>query len=203
MSARSLLLSCFAMFLLGLVGCAAKPQQVGFLSTYRNLEPVSETRLVYIGADIKKYDKFILDPIRTVYYDEVVETKVSPEDAEHLKQFFYQALYNELSTNYQIVATPGPRVARIRIAVTNLKASTPALNVLPQTKLTGLGLGQASAEMEIVDSVSRQQLAAAIESQTGSVVSLSGLTKWGDVQEVIKDWAKRIRTRVDEAHGKK
>jgi hypothetical protein len=30
---------------------------------------------------------------------------------------------------------------------------------------------------------------------------LSGLSKWGDVEAVMKDWAKRIWLRVDETHG--
>ena len=73
--------------------------------------------------------------------------------------------------------------------------------MLPQTKLTGLGLGQASVEMEAVNSMTDVQLAAAIISQTGSRFSLSGLSKWGDVEAVMKDWAKRIWLRIDEAHG--
>jgi hypothetical protein len=91
-------------------------------------------------------------------------------------------------------------VARLRVAITDLQPSNPALNVLPQTKLTGRGLGQASAEFEPVDSRTDEQISA-IDAQTGSPLSLSGLSKWGDVEAVMNDWAKRVAKRIEEAHG--
>ena len=128
--------------------------------------------------------------------------KVKPEDVKHLEEFLYtEIIKDKPADRYEIVSTPGPGVARMRCAITNLKKSEPALNVLPQTKLTGVGLGQASAEFELVDSQTDTQLAAAIISQAGSRFSLSGLSAWGDVEAVMKDWAKRIWMRVDEAHG--
>jgi hypothetical protein len=183
-------------------GCAKKAQQVGFLSTYKNLEPVSDNTLRYIGPNVGEYSKFIVDPITVKCYDKETAEKVKPEDVKHLEEFLYtEIIKDKPADRYEIVSTPGPGVARMRIAVTNLEKSTPALNILPWTKLTGVGLGQASVEMEAVDSQTGKQLAAAIVSDTGSRFSLSGLSKWGDVEGVMKDWAKRIWMRVDEAHG--
>ena len=182
-------------------GCAKKVQETGFLSTYKNLEPVSDNTLRYIGPNVGKYSKFILDPITVKLYDKKTAEKVKPEDVTHLEQFLYTQILKDKPKQYQIVSTPGPGVARMRIAITNLEKSNPALNVLPQTKLTGAGLGQASAEFEMVDSQTDAQLAAAIISQTGSRFSLSGLSAWGDVEAVMKDWSKRVWLRVDEAHG--
>jgi hypothetical protein len=182
-------------------GCAKKAQETGFLSTYKNLEPVSSDVMRYISPEVGQYSKFIIDPITVKFYDKETAEKVEPNDVKHLEEFLYAEILKDKPEQYQIVSTPGPGVARIRIAITNLKKSEPALNVLPQTKLTGLGLGQASVEMEAVNSMTDVQLAAAIISQTGSRFSLSGLSKWGDVEAVMKDWAKRIWLRIDEAHG--
>jgi hypothetical protein len=182
-------------------GCAKKAQETGFLSTYKNLEPVSDNVMRYISPQAGQYSKFIIDPIKVKFYDTETAEKVLPDDIAHLEQYLYTQIIEQKPDNYEIVSQPGPGVARIRIALTNLEKSTPALNVLPQTKLTGLGLGQASAEMEAVDSMTDVQIAAAIVSDTGSRFSFSGLSKWGDVEAVEKDWAKRIWQRVDEAHG--
>jgi hypothetical protein len=182
-------------------GCAKKAQETGFLSTYKNLEPVSDNLMRYIGPDVSEYSKFILDPIEVKCYNEQNCEKITSENVAHLKEYLYSQIVDTKPPQYELVSRPGPGVARIRIAVTNLQKSTPALNVLPWTKLAGVGLGQASAEVELVDSETGKQLAAAIISDTGSRFSLSGLSQWGDVEAVMKSWAQKFWTRVNEAHG--
>jgi hypothetical protein len=183
-------------------GCAKKAQETGFLSTYKNLEPMSDNLMRYIGPSVGQYSKFIIEPITVKCYDKKTAESLKPEDVAHLQEFFYAEIVKDKPADrYEIVSTPGPGVAKMRIAITNLEKSNPALNILPQTKLTGVGLGQVSAEMELVDSQTDAQLAAAIASDTGSRFSFSGLSKWGDVEAVMKDWAKKIWVRVDEAHG--
>jgi predicted component of type VI protein secretion system len=185
-----------------LVGCSAsKPKKSGFLSSYKNLEPVDSTRMRYIGPKVNGYSTFIIDPVEMRLYNRDNAKKSTSKDREHLANHLEKALQKEVGAKYKLTTTPGPDVARLRVAVTDLKPSTPALNVLPQTKLTGMGLGEASAEVELVDSQTGEQLAAAVDSETGSRFSLSGLSKWGDVEAVMDDWAKRIRMRIDEAHG--
>jgi hypothetical protein len=188
-------------------GCAEKPKEVGFLSTYANLEPVKgqENFLRYIapGDELGKYSTLIVDPITVKLYDEKQAEKLKPEDVKHIEQFLYEQVKKDLGeAGFKLTSDPGADVARIRIAITNLKAASPALNVLPQTKLTGVGLGQTAAEGEIVDSVTGKQLVAAIKSDTGSRFSLSGLSKWGDVEAVMKDWSKALVTRLSEARAK-
>jgi len=190
-----------------LSGCAAKVEQTGFLSTYANLQPVQgqeETFLRYIGPpdELSLYSTIIVDPVAVRFYDQEGTQNIKPEDLEHIQQFFYAQLCDNLqAAGFHLATDPGTDVARLRVAITNLKASTPALNVLPQTKLTGLGLGQLSAEFELVDSQTGRQLAAAIKSETGSRFSLSGLSRWGDVEAVIKDWSKRIAERLASVHS--
>ena len=185
-------------------GCASKPKEAGFLSTYANLQRVdgSETFLRYVApnTELRKYSAVLVDPIQTVFYDKSESKGIKPEDIQHLEQYLYGKLQKSLQdAGFKVVSDPGPDVLRLRVAITNLKPSTPALNILPQTKLTGLGLGQVSAEGELVDSQSGKQLAAAIQSDTGSRLSLSGLAKWGDVESVMDDWAKKLAKRLSDA----
>lgn len=185
-------------------GCANKPKETGFLSSYAKLEPVdgSSTFLRYVAPDKKlaEYKGAILDPVQVHFYDPASEKGVSQKDINHLEQYFYTQLQNDLKAQrFNLVANPGPGVLRIRIALTDLKKDTPALNIIPQTKLTGVGLGQASAEVEAVDSQTGEQLAAAVMSQTGSRFSFSGIHEWGDVEAVVSDWSKRISKRWAEA----
>jgi hypothetical protein len=189
-------------FSLMLCGCAKKAQETGFLSTYQNLEPVSSNLMRYYSQVlVARYSKFIIDPITVKFYDEETAKKVSHDDIMHMQNYFYTEIIKKMPVRYQLALSPGPGVARIRIALTNLEKSNPLLNVIPQTKLMGLGLGQASVEMEAVDSQLGVQLAAAIDSETGSRFSFDGLSKWGDAEAVMRDWSKRIWLRVDEAHG--
>ena len=188
-------------------GCANKVHESGFLSDYSKLEPVegSESFLRYIAPDdvIGKYNAILVEPVTVHFYDKETARKFKPKDVEHLEQVLYDDVKTELEkAGFTLVTQPGPGAARLRIAFTDLKKATPALNILPQTKLTGLGLGQATCEGEFLDSVTGQQLFAAIKSQTGSRLSLSGLSDWGDVEAVCKDWAKTFVGRLSDARAR-
>ncbi len=55
-------------------------------------------------------------------------------------------------------------------------------------------------EAELLDSQTGAQIAAVVETQSGNRLSLDGVSKWGDTEAVMKDWAKRFRKRLDETH---
>ena len=46
------------------------------------------------------------------------------------------------------------------------------------------------------------QLAAVVESQLGSRLSLDGLSTWGDAKAIMDGWAVRFRERLDQIHGR-
>ena len=60
-------------------------------------------------------------------------------------------------------------------------------------------------EAEILDSLSNTQIALAMDSRgKGDKTRFTeGLSKWGDVKDVFKFWAKRLKIWLDETHGKK
>ena len=112
------------------------------------------------------------------------------------------SVIEQLSADYKVVYRPGPGIARIRHALTDLQKSNPALNTVPQTKLAGLGLGAASMEGEVLDSETGEAIAAVVQSQSGSRLSLDGMSDWGDVKAIIDGWAKEFKGRFDAAHGR-
>jgi len=91
--------------------------------------------------------------------------------------------------------------ARLRIGITDVEETIGILNISIYTKITGLGLGGASFEGEIVDSVSGKQLAAAVRWSTGSRILKAGNTHMGDAKIAIKHGAKDLRAQVDDAHS--
>ena len=111
------------------------------------------------------------------------------DDLEKLRAYMHKAFIDALEPRYRAVATrPGPGVARIRIALTNVERSTP------------FKLGSASMEAELLDSQTYEQIAAIIESQEkGS--PLGEYYDWENAKAIMDDWAKRFYNRLEEAHG--
>ena len=166
-------------------------QKPGFLSDYSKLRTESKTSMRYIDARaLGRYSTFIVDPVVGRLYGDA-RGKISEEDLRDLTNYMHAAIVKELSKNYTIAYRPGPRVARIRVAITDLKKST---------KLTGASPGGASMEAEMVDSQTHQQIGAVVESQLGEKLSMASISSWGDAKQVMDDWAKRLRKRLDDAH---
>jgi hypothetical protein len=186
-------------------GCKANmPQETGFLSDYSKLQKRSSASMVYVNNQmLGKYSQFIIDPVQVHFYNEKDEKKVPQAKLQVLRNTMRQDLVSNLEkAGYQVVETPGPGVARMRIALTDIKQSTPVLNVIPQTAISGVGLGGASMEGELVDSQTNQQIAAMIESQLGQRFRLANVTTFGDAEAIINDWAQRIVQRINETHGR-
>jgi Protein of unknown function (DUF3313) len=94
----------------------------------------------------------------------------------------FHALVKALGQDYRIVTSPGPRVMRLRAALTEAEASNVPLDVIatviPQINLltrvegvaanTSLTVGKAGAEMEITDSLSGRRLAAGVDERVGA-----------------------------------
>ena len=205
MKRTSLLMAVAVIVMAMQYGCGPKrPQTTGFLSDYSRLEAVSDTSMRFVNMQkLGRYSKFILDPVDVHFHRTSKGTDLSSEELAELGQlgrYMYSAIHNAVLDHYSIVRKSGPGIARIRIALTDIEKSSPALNVIPHTKLVGVGLGGASMEAEVVDSVTGEQIGAVVLSQKGKRLSLEGLSKWGDAKAVIDDWAQRFKERLDEAH---
>ncbi len=187
-------------------GCAGVEQAeyTGFLSDYSNLEEKEEGFLFYTAGKSANYDKFIIEPVTLLFTPDEVDPHFSDDELLELQDYFRNAVVKEFERDngYEIVAIPGPRTARIRMGITDVKRTIGALNITIYTKVTGAGIGGASAEGEMVDSVTGEQLAAAVRWGGGSRLLKAGFTEMGDAKIAINKWAKDLRTLMDQAHGR-
>jgi hypothetical protein len=103
---------------------------------------------------------------------------------------------------------PGPGTLRLRAALTQAKGARVVLRtvttVVPQLRIAGtlVGLagdtatmvGTATVEVEILDSVTNERLAAAVDERAGTKVLFAkrAYTTWGDVEAACDYWAKRV-----------
>ena len=177
--------------------CTKQAKKTGFLSDYSRLE-AKDKSLQYIDMKrLGEYSRFIVEPVVVRGMDVKLDTKTRTD----LANYMHNAILDAVRDPYIIVSRPSAGIARVRVAITDIEKSSPVLNIIPQTKLSGVGLGGASMEGEVIDSMSNEQIAAVNQTQKGKRLSLAGIKKWGDAKAVMDDWAKRFRKRLDEAHG--
>jgi len=179
-----------------LTGCAsAPPPRTGFISDYSKLKKMEEGQMRYISPQLRDYDAYIVDPVEMRAKREAIK----PEQRAEVANYMHGALVKVLTTGgYRIAAQPGPKVGRLRVAITDIQEAKWYLNVHPGTKLTGAGRGGASMEAEVVDSVTGEQLAAAIRSGKGKEFELNPFETINDVKNVIDQWAKSAGERLKE-----
>src|SRR6202167_32774 len=146
----------------------------GFLGDYSMLVPDAKNGdLLLYEKDpniLKKYSKFIFDPITIYLLPEAQDRGIDPDDLERLAQYFRQAVIDELakSGTYQIVEDPGPGVAEVRVAIINVEptggkknavvkgaATAATIGVAPGASLLvpRVSVGKVNIEGEILDSV--------------------------------------------------
>ena len=191
----------------------AKPS--GFLGSYSHMVKggVDQAQYVYFNkeADFSVYDKLLIDPVTIWVSPGSDMSEVPREELDRLANFLYVALYNALKRDYTIVNKPGPNVMRLRVAITEAKESSVGLDIVstivPQMViLSGLKLlatgtatfvGKAAIEAELVHSLSpRYRLVAMIDERAGGK-SLDGVdSKWDDVEEAYRVWARKFRERM-------
>ncbi len=187
-----------------------EPERTGFLSDYSKLEEGTDDQWRYAGPKIDEYSKFYIEPV-AILFKQKEDPEFSPDELEELKEYVVVRLGQRLAEDdgYEVVFGPGPGVASLRMGITEVDASIAALNLSVYTRVTGAGLGGIAAEGELVDSMTGEQLAAAIRWGSGSRVMGRGtqvikgeVSKLADAKGVIDRWAKDIRQRIDKAHGR-
>jgi hypothetical protein len=178
--------------------------QSGFLSDYSRLEIIDDNMLRFVDEAAGDLSSFIIDPVVITFRQPPDKQVFTDEELSELAEYYEEAVIEALSKDegYPIVEQPGPGVVRIRIGITNVEETIGVLNISIYTKITGLGLGGASFEGEIIDSVTGKQLAAVVRWGTGSRILKAGITHTGDAKIAINRWAKDLRAQIDEANGR-
>ena len=194
--------SCIMVVICGCGG--AEQNRTGFISDYSKLRAVSEDSYRYVDEQaVGKYSSFIVDEVKVHFFtgasaiEAKSEGKITEQELKDLTNYFHSAIVKAIEdSGHKVVHKADPGVARIRVALTDIK-ETGALNVLPQASLLGAGVGGAAMEVEIVDSVSDKQIAAVIESRKGSRVPFTNLGDWATAKGVMDHWANRLKEKLE------
>ena len=183
-------------------GCAKEAKHTGFLSDYSKLQKESGSSLRYVNdAAVDKYSTFIIDPVKVVYLEDVKDKDKLDEKVEtDLTNYMYLQIVKAVQgAGKKVGNEPGPGVARVRVALTDAD-KTSFINMLPQASLLGVGIGGASMEAEVVDSVTGEQIGAVIDSDKGGRIPFTNLGTWTAAKKVMDDWAERFQKRLEEKH---
>ena len=196
-------------------GCTATrgrrgaPEESGFLRDYSQLQenPDYPAARVYVrpGVQWARYNSVQIDSVGL--WGDATE-KISAEDQQMLTDMLYKSLQEDLSKYFMIVNQAGPNTLRLRVALTQVQSAKPVLRtvttVVPQLRVLGsiVGLaadtattvGSATVEMEVLDSVTNERLAAAVDDRAGTKVLFAkrAYTSWGDVDAACRYWSDRI-----------
>ena len=200
-----------------LAGCAASGmkdvEQSGFLGDYSQLKAGAddEAALVYVkpDADFKPYNKIMFERITINLSPSSENREIDPTILKELTDYYQNALFEAVKDGYEIVDQPGPDVLWVRVAITDVEPSNPTANTMSSiipigmavsaaakaTTDANLGTGEAATEMEVLDSVTKDRLAAAVDRRQGGKAAFRG--KWVDTEQAFDYWAKRFRDRLD------
>jgi len=188
------------------------------------------------AAQIAVYDKVMVDRIKIYLKQGAERGEIDPTTMKALADYFHDAITEQLRGHYQVVREPGPEVLRLRIAVTNLVPNKPEASVITlavpfggvaEAGIGALGgdagsspfVGEASVEMEALDSSSHRQVAAFIETRAAKKfnVDLSGgignavnkgvggftdsFNTWAYTKKAMTYWATRVGDWLDSARS--
>jgi hypothetical protein len=217
-----MLVSILALVTIG--GCATTRQtrsveKSGFLGDYSELKEggSGEAQLVYIkpGARWATYDKIVIDPV-TLWTGSATDlAKVPHEDQQLLADYLDASLRDHLQQDYQIVDRAEPGALHLRVAITDAHGAHVVANtvskIVPQLRVlttvgglatdTQLLVGRAGVEAELLDSVTHERLAAAVDRRAGTKAIRGGISTWADVQNAFDFWSERLRTRLADLRG--
>lgn len=191
-----------------LAGCASRRvrlTETGFLSSYTDLKEDEESGMrVYRNPGVEigdRYSKIIIAPVQFEMDPAVEADKINDEDKEILAGYFYEQLENGLSGNYEIADKAGADVLILRSAITNIVPNIGVLNLNWMSLMIGTGLGGASLEAELVDSLTGERMLAFQDARKGRKFR-KGFAKWGSAEEALAFWAGIMAENLNQLKGK-
>lgn len=192
----------------------------GFLgdpTVYDLLKPGPEggvkLRWLKPDVDFKKYNKFMVDSVIFFLADESEYKGLDPQEMKEMADEFNKELAAALEGKYPIVAEPGPDVARIRFAITNIRPSKPGISAVTSIIPIGLGVsiikkgasggwsgsGETAAELMVLDTMTNEVIAIAVDQQTAAFSER--FSAWGSAKDAFKFWSERLVLFMDNAKG--
>ena len=200
----------------GIKKIPAGQENSGFLSNYANLKPNPdfENTRTYASQDslinLHRYIAVIVErPV--VYVSTNADDKaISDRGVAALQDYFHEELEEAVEDAFPPVQNSGPLVLRLRTAIVGVDvgSETPAAQRDGKALEHALNIGKVGVEMELVDSETGEQIAAAVDRQNlgeGAEVGSDTFTreeKFRAATQAFKGWAHRLREFLDSASEK-
>lgn len=190
---------------------------LGDAAVYKKLtagpEGGAKLRWIKPGANFKKYNKFMVDNVIFYLAGDSENKGIDPELMKEMADSFNKELVAAFKDKYPIVADPGPDVARIRIAITNIKQNRPGISAVTSVLPIGIGIslvkkgatggwsggGETGVELMAVDSKTNDVLVMGVDQQQAAFASR--FSKYGSAKDAFKFWAERIVLFIDDTKG--
>jgi len=194
----------------------------GFLgnpTVYEQLKPGQEgqakLRWMKEGAQTMKYNRFMVDSVIFFLAEKADYKGIDPQEMKELCDQFNKDLAAAFKDKWPIVAEPGPDVARLRIAITNIHPSKPGYSAVTSVIPVGMGIslvkkgatggwsgsGDTCIEVMFTDSMTEEVLAMAVDQQKAAFEQR--FTKWGSAADAFNLWSETIVKLIDQHKGVK
>lgn len=180
-----------------LLGACGSTKNSGFLTDYSRLEPdeqyPGDLTWEKPGVDLRIYDRLLIDPVVVIVDEDSKAAALGEEVLRKVASAYSRILRETIAPYYTVVTEPGPTVLRLRIAITDVE---PALESAEDP--LGVSVGHAAMEAEMTDSVTGEQLAAAVDRMAGSSAGTGDVPEeWRHVEGAFIEWANRILDYID------
>jgi len=187
-------------------------------SIYDQLQPGpkdgAKRRWIKSGVDPTKYQKFMVDSVVFFLADNADYKGIDPQEMKELCDAFNKEIAAALKNKYPIVAEPGPDVARLSIAITNIRPSKPGVSAVTSVIPVGLGVslvkkgatggwsgsGQTCMEIMVLDSATNEIIMLAVDQRKAEFEDR--FTKWGSAYDSFKFWSVKIVEFIDNSRKK-
>lgn len=199
----------------------------GFLADYTRLRPVEGVegayRYIDTSANLRPYDKVMIDPVKLVLAPGADTAHVRPEVmkglSEAIRMEFVGALLSDYQvgvgvlSGYRIVNQPGPDVIRVRLAITGIQPVSPNLtatdfipikavfNVARDAAGNAPQVAELTAEAEVLDPTGRVVAEAVSTRKSDKTLPQGENITWKDLQGITASWSKGFRQQLDKLRG--
>ena len=210
----------FGLVFLAPAAFAADIPYSGFLggpAVYDQLKPGPEggvkLRWVKPGLDVKKYKKFMVDSVVFFLADKADYKGIDPQEMKELADEFNKQIVAAMKDKWPIVAEPAPDVARLRVAITNIKPSRPTASAVTSVVPVALGVslvkkgatggwvgsGQTGIEGMTLDSMTNEVIGMAVDQRQAEFEKR--FSKWGSAADAFKFWSETYVKNLDNWYG--
>jgi hypothetical protein len=192
---------------------------LGNATVYEQLKPgqagQAKLRWMKEGTNSMKFNRFMVDSVIFFVADKADYKGIDPQEMKELCDQFNKDLAAAFRDKWPIVAEPGPDVARLRIAITNIHPSKPGLSAVTSVIPVGVGVslvkkgatggwsgsGDTCIEVMFMDSMTEEVLAMVVDQQKAAFEQR--FTKWGSAADAFKMWSEKIVDLIDLNKGVK